>query len=84
MSRISKLIHRIEYERYRPKFAEFEWLVEAAGFELRSRKGSHRSYRHPAVPQIVTIQPKGNMAQDYQVRDFLAKVRQYNLLDDDQ
>jgi predicted RNA binding protein YcfA (HicA-like mRNA interferase family) len=82
MTRAAKLIHRIENERYRPKFAEFEWLVAAVGFELRSRKGSHRSYRHPTVPQIMTIQPKGNMAQDYQVRDFLAKVRQHNLLDD--
>ena len=84
MTRISKLFHRVQNERYRPKFVEFEALITATGFAERSRKGSHRSYRHPKVPNILTIQPKGNMAQDYQVRDFLAMVTKYQLWMDDE
>ncbi len=84
MTRIAKLFHRVQAERYRPKFAEFEALIAAAGFVERSRKGSHRSFRHPKVPNILTIQPKGNMAQDYQLRDFLAMVAKYQLWADDE
>jgi predicted RNA binding protein YcfA (HicA-like mRNA interferase family) len=61
------------------KITEFQTLIAATGFVERSRKGSHQTYRHPKVPNILTIQPKGNMAQDYQVREFLAMVAKYRL-----
>ena len=79
MTQIAKLFARVLNDGYRPKFAEFEKLVAAAGFMKQSQKGSHRSYRHPVVPRILTIQPNGNMAQDYQIKEFAAIVQQYNL-----
>jgi predicted RNA binding protein YcfA (HicA-like mRNA interferase family) len=60
-------------------FRDFERMVRAAGFILKRRKGSHRSYRHPASPLILTIQPNGKDAEPYQVEDFMAMVREYGL-----
>lgn len=84
MTRIAKLFDRVANQRYRPKFAELQSLIEAAGYRLERTRGSHRQYRHPDVPAVLTVQPNGNMAQDYQVRDFLAKVREYDLWSEDQ
>jgi predicted RNA binding protein YcfA (HicA-like mRNA interferase family) len=60
-------------------FRDFERMVRAAGFVLKRRKGSHRSYRHPACPLILTIQPSGKDAEPYQVEDFVAMVQDYDL-----
>lgn len=58
---------------------DFERLLRAAGFALKRRKGSHRSYRHPAVPRILTIQPNGKDAEPYQVDAFIVMVERYGL-----
>ena len=60
-------------------FRDFERLLGAAGFALKRRKGSHRSYRHPAVPRILTIQPNGKDAEPYQVDAFVSMVEKYEL-----
>jgi predicted RNA binding protein YcfA (HicA-like mRNA interferase family) len=60
-------------------FRDFERMVLAAGFVLKRRKGSHRSYRHPASPLVLTIQPSGKDAEPYQVEVFLAMVQDYGL-----
>jgi predicted RNA binding protein YcfA (HicA-like mRNA interferase family) len=63
----------------RISFREFEALLVAFGFEMRSGKGSHRNYKHPAVPIILTIQPRGKEALPYQVKRLLEVVREYDL-----
>jgi predicted RNA binding protein YcfA (HicA-like mRNA interferase family) len=60
-------------------FRDFEALLVAAGFRLDRRKGSHRSYRHPKVPEVLTIQPHGAEARRYQVQKFLAMMEEYGL-----
>ena len=60
-------------------FRDFERLLAAAGFERKRERGSHRSYRHPAVPELLTVQPNGKDAQPYQVRKFLDMMRRYRL-----
>lgn len=60
-------------------FRDFEQMLRAFGFALRGQSGSHRSYRHPATPTILTIQPNGKDAVPYQVRKFLAMVEAYGL-----
>ena len=60
-------------------FRDFVRLIEAFGFEHKRSRGSHRSYRHPDVPRIVTIQPLGKDAPRYQVDDFLEMVKQFDL-----
>lgn len=60
-------------------FREFERLVLATGFVLDRITGSHHQYRHPLVPQVLSIQPRGKDAKSYQVVQFVAMVQQYNL-----
>ena len=53
----------------------------AVGFELRSGKGSHRNYSHPATATLVTISGKdGDYARRYHetaVRQAIDEVNQW-------
>lgn len=64
-------------------FRDFEAMLRAAGFELKRERGSHKAYRHPRVPEVLTVQPKGKDAQPYQVRTFLDMMRRYGLAIED-
>jgi len=60
-------------------FADFCGLVEAFGFQLQRTKGSHSSFEHPRVPELLILQPRRGKAKAYQVRLFLRLVERYNL-----
>jgi predicted RNA binding protein YcfA (HicA-like mRNA interferase family) len=60
-------------------YRDFAALVEAFGFAHSRTKGSHRSYLHPNCPKLLIIQPNGNEAKRYQVREFLDLVRDFGL-----
>ncbi len=60
-------------------FREFVALIEAVGFRHARSKGSHRSYRHADCPKLLVIQPQGNQAKRYQVREFLDMVEEFRL-----
>lgn len=60
-------------------FGEFVALVEALGFRLERVRGSHRIYRHPAIPRPVPLQPVRGKAKPYQVRQLLRLLEEYNL-----
>lgn len=60
-------------------FRDFERLLAAAGFERKRERGSHKSYRHPAVAEVLTVQPNGKDAQPYQMRKFLDMMRRHAL-----
>ena len=50
-----------------PKIRELIAELEAAGFENRGGKGSHRNYIHPKVADPVTLSGKsGSDAKKYQ------------------
>lgn len=61
------------------RFRDLCDLVEAFGFELDRIEGSHHLFVHPAVPQIINLQPLGQDAKPYQIRQFLRLVQRYNL-----
>ena len=63
----------------RISFSDLEGLLLAFGFEIRPGKGSHRNCKHPSVPLILTIQPRGKEALPYQVKRLLEVVRGYDL-----
>jgi predicted RNA binding protein YcfA (HicA-like mRNA interferase family) len=42
---------------------EFERLTRAFGFVLARRRGSHCAYKHPAVSDLLTVQPHGKDAR---------------------
>ena len=56
-------------------FRDLERMLRAAGFELKRRKGSHRTYKQPAVAAVLTIQPNGKDAEPYQVDAFMIMVQ---------
>ena len=58
---------------------DLEALFAAFGFQCRIGKGSHRHFKHPRVPAILTVQPRGKDAIPYQVRRLLAVVEDYDL-----
>lgn len=60
-------------------FSEFDALLAAFRFVMRQGKGSHRNYKHPNVPVILTAQPRGKDAVPYQVKRLLAVVKEYDL-----
>jgi predicted RNA binding protein YcfA (HicA-like mRNA interferase family) len=44
--------------------------LEKAGFEFRPRKGSHRNFVHPLIPESVVIAGQlGDDAKPYQEKD---------------
>lgn len=60
-------------------FRDFERLLEAFGWEHKRTKGSHRTYAHPNVPVVLTINPDGKSAHRYQVRLLLEFIEEYGL-----
>lgn len=60
-------------------FSDFERLYAAFGFQMRPGKGSHRNFKHPDVPIILTSQPRGKEAVPYQVKRLLAIIGEYGL-----
>lgn len=62
-------------------FAELRRLLIRLGFSERVR-GSHHIFTKSGVVEILNIQPKGNMAKPYQVRqvrNLILKYRKYRL-----
>jgi predicted RNA binding protein YcfA (HicA-like mRNA interferase family) len=65
------------------QFRVLEQCLLGFGFEQVRIRGSHRSYKHPLVQEVLTVQPKGKDVQPYQVRKFLAMVKEFDLKPDD-
>jgi predicted RNA binding protein YcfA (HicA-like mRNA interferase family) len=63
------------------RFDEFTSLLEAFGFVLKRISGSHHIYKHPAVPDLLSLQPDSkDQAKPYQMRQFLKLVEEYDLM----
>ncbi len=62
------------------RFDELVFLLEAFGFVLKRTKGSHRIFKHPLVPELLSVQPSHHdQIKPYQLRQFLKMVEEYNL-----
>lgn len=80
MTRVAKLYAWIiANPRASIPFRDFERLLIAARFELKRVTGSHRQYRHPDVPVVLSIQPRGKDAKSYQIEQFVAMMEEYGL-----
>jgi predicted RNA binding protein YcfA (HicA-like mRNA interferase family) len=82
MTRIAKLYEQLLRNK-RGKFADLKKLLLAHGFRLDRVRGSHEVYVRDDVPEHVTIQPNGKEAMDYQIREFLRIVGEYQISMDD-
>lgn len=60
------------------KFNDLQILLENLGFECRV-KGDHFIYYSDVIPEIINIQPDGNKAKAYQVRQIRSIINKYNL-----
>lgn len=80
MSKASKLYEKLlQTPRRIVTFRDFERMLVAFGFVLKRERGSHKSYRHPRIPEVLTVQPAGKDAEPYQVRRFMDMVAEFGL-----
>jgi predicted RNA binding protein YcfA (HicA-like mRNA interferase family) len=61
------------------RFTDLAKLLNALGFELDRRSGSHHIFKHAALSEIVNIQDVHGRAKPYQVRQVLGLVEKYDL-----
>ena len=64
-------------------FSDLCRLLESLGFDERI-KGSHHIFSRFGIEEIVNIQPKGNKAKAYQVKQVRNIILKYKLGDDDE
>ena len=64
-------------------FAELRHLVLRLGFDERIR-GDHHIYTKTGVEEIINLQPKGNTAKPYQVKQVCEIIVKYRLSDDNE
>jgi predicted RNA binding protein YcfA (HicA-like mRNA interferase family) len=60
-------------------FRDFNALLEVFGFRLDRIRDSHPHYVHPAIHEVLTINPDGKDAHRYQVRTLLALIEEHSL-----
>ncbi|MEX2009693.1 MAG: type II toxin-antitoxin system HicA family toxin [Dongiaceae bacterium] len=54
-------------------------VATAFGFVHDRTVGSHRIFNHPGLPGMLNLQPDGNKAKPYQVRQLVKLVEKYRL-----
>lgn len=80
MVRYEKLYHQVlrgTADR-NVKFNDLRWLLKRLGFDERIR-GSHHIFTKDHVEEIINIQPKGNQAKPYQVKQVRSIMTKYKL-----
>ncbi len=61
-------------------FKSLKTLLKNLGFSERI-KGGHHIFSHPAVAEILNLQPRGSVAKVYQVRQVREVIRRYKLVE---
>jgi predicted RNA binding protein YcfA (HicA-like mRNA interferase family) len=60
-------------------FTDLCYVLERAGFQSRSGKGSHRIYYKEGVAEIVNVQPRNGKAKSYQVKQVRELLLKYKI-----
>lgn len=60
------------------RFADLRKILEDAGFSCRIR-GDHFIYKNPEYPERINIQPIGNKAKAYQVKQVREIFKKYDI-----
>jgi predicted RNA binding protein YcfA (HicA-like mRNA interferase family) len=60
------------------RFDDLRTLLIQLGFYERIR-GDHFIYKKSGMPERINIQPNGNMAKNYQVRQIRNIIKKYSL-----
>ena len=77
MNRDERLMEQARRNPSGLSFKDFETLMASKGWTFRRQKGSHRLWYSPAGHRL-PIQPKGQSAKSYQVRQFVAQYDREN------
>ena len=62
------------------RFAELVALLRHLGFQERVR-GGHHIFTHDGIPEILNLQPRGNKAKAYQVKQVRAAIVSHRLVE---
>jgi predicted RNA binding protein YcfA (HicA-like mRNA interferase family) len=79
MAKPSKTFERVMLGRGTTSFRDLERLLLALGFKHDRTSGSHRIYVHPRVTRPLSVQPRGNDAKPYQVRQLREMIEEFDL-----
>lgn len=60
------------------RFKDLQKLLENLGFDYRVR-GDHFIYYSSSICEIINIQPDGNKAKPYQVKQIRTVIQRYQL-----
>lgn len=60
------------------KFRDLQRILEVLGFQYRV-KGDHFIYRNKMIEEIINLQPDGNKAKPYQVKQVRALISRYKM-----
>ncbi|MDC7286631.1 type II toxin-antitoxin system HicA family toxin [Blautia schinkii] len=60
------------------KFKDLQKILEVLGFQCRI-KGDHFIYWKEGIDEIINIQPAGNMAKPYQVKQIRNIILKYQM-----
>ena len=74
-----RLLRRILSGAKNIRFDDMANLVEAFGFRLSRISGSHHTFAHPDIPELVNLQSVKGQAKPYQIKQFLRLVERYDL-----
>jgi predicted RNA binding protein YcfA (HicA-like mRNA interferase family) len=77
--RSQKSLDQILQGRRTIPFRDFEALLSALGFALVRQRGSHRIYFHTRTGRPFPVQPDGQDAKHYQVRQLRDMIRKHGL-----
>lgn len=80
MSRIEKLLQAVMSgtKDKNIAFSDLQALLERLGFQCRIR-GDHFIYTKDGVEEIINIQPEGNQAKPYQVKQIRGIILRYQM-----
>jgi predicted RNA binding protein YcfA (HicA-like mRNA interferase family) len=81
MSKAEKLAAKILTGKSDNNFAfnDLCYILDRAGFQWRSGKGSHRIYYKEGVFEIVNVQPRNGKAKPYQVKQVRELLLRYKI-----
>jgi len=74
-----KLLAKIQNSSKNVRYGDFAALIEAFGFMYERTEGSHRMYKHKDVAKIVNAQNEKGQAKPYQIKQFFALVKKYDI-----
>jgi predicted RNA binding protein YcfA (HicA-like mRNA interferase family) len=79
MAKPKDIFEKVVTGRGRVKFRELQKLLLELGFRLDLIRGSHHIYVHPNVTRPLSIQPVGNEAKPFQLRQLRDMIVEFDL-----